>query len=158
LRKNVGVYVNKARKIAEEEDAAVRDGIEAAYRAWFSSMESGDVALALSVVTDDIVQQGTSGAARVGKDALAAALRAFHAAYVERVQWAVTQAVLDGDRARVRVREVATVRPRDGGPSVRVSGWHAAELVRDGEGGWRIARDVSTLDGVPELVERAFDE
>jgi uncharacterized protein (TIGR02246 family) len=149
--------VNKARKIAEEEDAAVRDGIEASYRAWFSSMESGDVALALSVVTDDIVQQGTSGAARVGKDALAAALRAFHAAYVERVQWAVTQVVLDGDQARVRVREVATVRPRDGGPSVRVSGWHAAELVRDGEGGWRIARDASTLDGVPELVEHAFD-
>ncbi len=149
--------MNEARKIAEEEDAAARDGIEAAYRAWFAAMESGDVALALSVVTDDIVQQGMSGTARAGKDALAAALHAFHAAYVERVQWAVTQVVLDGDRARVRLREVATVRPRDGGPSVRVSGWHAAELVRDGEGRWRIARDVSTLDGAPQPIEHTFD-
>jgi uncharacterized protein (TIGR02246 family) len=140
-----------------ESDAAARRGVEAAYARWFASMETGDVALGLSAVTDDVVHHGPEGPPREGKNALGSALRAFHAAYVERVRWEIVDVVVTGDRARARIHETATIRPRDGGASIRVSGQHTGELVRGEAGRWRIAQDVSTIDGAPTVVEHEFD-
>lgn len=61
-------------------------------------------------------------------------------------------------RADAIVREDAIVRPRAGGESVRVVGLHDSRLRRDETGTWRIARDVSTLDGPPTpLAVHRFD-
>ncbi|HUR00815.1 MAG TPA: nuclear transport factor 2 family protein [Gemmatimonadaceae bacterium] len=131
--------------------------IRAAYATWFASMESGDVELGLSVVTPDVRHRGPSGDERVGKEALRGALEAFHAAFTERVQWELLEVAVTSARAQVRVRETAIIRPRDGGPSMRVQGWHAGELVRQANGLWLIGRDVSIIDGSPIQVPHEFN-
>lgn len=94
-----------------EPEPVAHAGIRAACAIWFASMENCDVELALSVVTADVVQRGPSGDERVGREALRRALEAFHAAYVERVQWmlaevAVTEAGahVSDEHARLRSR------------------------------------------------------
>lgn len=134
-------------------EAATETAIRSAYETWFTALEAGDVGRALTAVTADVVHQGPSGAARVGRDALEEALTTFLASYAERVQWTLEVTGVTHDEADVRVREVAIVRPRSGGRNVRVTGWHHGRLRRDADGTWRIALDVSTLDGPPEPVE-----
>ena len=51
--------------------------IRAAYATWLAAMESGNMADGLSVVTPDVFHRGPSGEERVGREALAQALRAF---------------------------------------------------------------------------------
>ncbi len=126
--------------------------IRAAYETWYAAIEAGDIERALSAVTADVVHQGPAGAARVGRDALRRALGTFHAAYTERVEWTLDIIAIGRDDAEVRVREVATVRPRAGGADVVVRGQHHGRLRRDADDVWRIALDVMTLDGPPEPV------
>lgn len=103
-----------------------------------------------------MVHEGPSGDRRVGREALGAALTVFHAAYAERVTWALTVVARTADVADVHVRETTIVRPRDGGGSMRVSGSHVGRVRREADGAWRIAHDASTLDGPPEPVAHAF--
>ena len=134
-------------------DAATEAGIRAAYETWFAALEAGDIERALSAVTPDVVHQGPSGAARVGREALGDALATFLASYAERVQWTLDVTGVAHHEADVHVREVAIVRPRAGGRNMRVTGWHHGRLRRETDGAWRISLDVSTLDGPPEAVD-----
>ena len=134
---------------ARDQAAAIRS----AYETWFSAIEAGDIERALSAVTADVVHQGPAGAARVGRDALRAALAKFHASYTERVEWTLEIIDVSYDDAEVRVHETATVHPRAGGPDLVVRGRHHGRLRRDTDGTWRIALDVTSLDGPPEPAE-----
>lgn len=123
--------------------------IQGVYDRWFQAMEVGDVEKALRLVTDDVVWKSPGDAAAVGKDALQTRLEAFHAHVRETVSFQIEEIEVAGDWAYVRVTERATVSPISGGPTATLTGMHLSILHRDDERGWRIARDVSSLDGEP---------
>lgn len=138
-------------------DSEVLAGIRAAWATWFAGMEARDVEQTLSAASADVVQVGPDGARRVGRDELARALAEFHERYAERVSWEVESVSMSGSDAEVRIREVATVRPRDGGGSVRVCGTHRARLARQGSGRWLIVEDTSRIEGEPTPVPHGFE-
>jgi ketosteroid isomerase-like protein len=120
-------------------------------------MDTADVALALSLVTDDVIHVSPSGDRRVGRADLGRALDAFHRAYAERVQWSVESITFTTQGAEVRVKEIATIRPRDGSSSIRAAGSHIARIVPTTRGGWLIAQDIGHLDGEPIKVPHEFE-
>lgn len=120
------------------------------YAEWFAGLESGDVARSIAATAEDVVLRSPLGDVQHGRDEVAAALARFHADYTETVRWELTVEQVEGDTATVRVREVTTATPRDGGPSLLVSGWHLGTLRREADGAWRIVEDAATFDGPPE--------
>ena len=119
----------------------------AVYEQWFRAMQAGDVQSALALVTEDVVFKGPGSPAAVGKRALGARLEAFHRDFSEVVSFEVQEVEVVSDWAYASVAEQATVHSKVGKNPVMVSGLHLSILRRDGQGGWRIARDVSSLDG-----------
>ena len=117
------------------------------YESWFRAMEAGDVQTALELVTDDVVFKGPGGPAVLGKEALRTTLEAFHASVNEKVSFEVQEVVVVGDWAYARVAEQATLQPKAGGDPVKASGLHLSILRHDDQHGWRIARELSSLDG-----------
>ncbi|MFG0313542.1 MAG: YybH family protein [Phycisphaerales bacterium] len=132
-------------------------GIRAVWMTWFGGMEAADVEQSLSVVSADVVHEGPDGERRKGRAALGSALSAFHRAYVERVSWELQSAEVTGSVAEVRVHEVATIRERTGGPTLRVEGYHLARLAQQESGDWLIIEDVSRIEGEPTVVEADFE-
>jgi len=135
----------------------VETAIREVYVTWFAAMETGDVDRALSVVDPDVIHQTPDGVHRIGREALRVALMEFHAGYVERVSWTIDNLVVTGSEAEILIRETATIRPREGGASFRVTGRHAARLRRDGAGSWRVVQDIIRLEGEPVTVPHEFE-
>jgi ketosteroid isomerase-like protein len=135
--------------------AAIAAELRRMYGTWFDGMESADPDRSLSVVAPDIIHQSPSGEVFEGVEALRKALIAFHAAFSERVTWDLEVITCSDHEAEVQIREQAILCPRAGGPEVRIAGHHHAWLRRD-TGGWRIHRDVSTLeDGTDPHPDRS---
>jgi uncharacterized protein (TIGR02246 family) len=140
-----------------EPDSETLTGIRAAWTEWFAGMEASSVEQSLSVVSEDVVHEGPDGFRRKGREALRSALTAFHETYAERVRWDLQSVSFSEMIAKVRVREEATVRPRSGGPSMRVQGYHLARLAQEASGEWLIVEDVSRIEGEPIAVPHEFD-
>lgn len=122
-----------------------RDHIREFYSRWFAAMEAGDVDGFLALVTDDIVLKGPASPAIHGKESLRRSLEAFHARFTERVDYSVEEVGIADDWAFARIREEIELRAKPNGDPLKLHGMHLGILRRESEG-WRIARDVSSLD------------
>lgn len=113
---------------------------------WFAAMQAGDVAAALSLVTDHVVMKFADAPALVGKDALGAALAEFYRTVDETVSFVVEEVGMSDDLAYARIAEHTSIQPKGGGQPFTASGAHLAILRRSAAGRWRIARDVISLE------------
>lgn len=122
-----------------------RDDIRELYSRWFAAMEAGDVEGFLALVTDDVVLKGPASPALHGKESLRRSLEAFHSRFTERVDYSVEEVGVAEDWAFARIREEIELRAKQSDDRVKLHGMHVGILRREDEG-WRIARDVSSLD------------
>jgi uncharacterized protein (TIGR02246 family) len=135
--------------ILNQEEALV--GARKAYGIWFSGIETANAALAVSAVTQDVVQQNPSGEKRIGRERLQAALTKFLDNNIEKIKWELTIVKVYDDEVEVRVREETVFQPREGCQSRRLTGWHTGIVRREADGIWRISKDVG-------FIERLADE
>jgi len=134
--------------VSEQSLKREQRAIRQVYESWFRAMESGDVAGIVSLVTPDVVVEMPGYPPNVGRDALEAALREFHASYSETVQHEVEEIEIHGHLAFVRLSEKITIRSKSDGVPFTVDGTHHANLHRQPGGAWLVARDVASVNAV----------
>ena len=124
------------------DEQAIRD----LYARWFGAMESGDIEGFLALVADDFVLKSPGSPPVTDRTMLRAGLEQFHAAFSEDVEYRIEELHVAGPWAWVRITERATLTPKSGGENRVLSGTHLGILVRQADGRWRVARDVSSFD------------
>lgn len=131
----------------DDSDASDVRAIKALFESWYSAMEDGNSARAMSLVTGDVVVKPADAPAIIGKKALEEALAAFLDTFSESVDYDIQEVEVCGQLAFVRILENAKLQPKSGGDASSVSGMHLTILRRQPGGEWLIARDVSSLNG-----------
>jgi uncharacterized protein (TIGR02246 family) len=109
---------------------------------WMAASKAGDLATALSFMSDDVVFM-VPGRPPFGKEDFAAASKGMAGVQIDGTSEIVELQVL-GDWAWMRNRLRLTITPPGGKPMVR-SGYTLTILRKQGDGNWVIARDANLL-------------
>ncbi|MFW6198868.1 MAG: YybH family protein [Acidobacteriota bacterium] len=131
-----------ARSKEQEDERSIRE----IFKRWFAAMEAADIDELLELVTDHVIFKSPGTPAAVGRNALEDRLDNFHSRFREEVEHDVVEiALIADDWAYARVLERSHVSARDGDAEADMRGMHLTVLRRT-EDGWRIHRDVASLD------------
>ncbi|NKB45279.1 MAG: alpha/beta fold hydrolase [Alphaproteobacteria bacterium] len=138
---------------AAAEDATVRKFHDAFFAAW----NEGDADALVERLTEDTVYHPMGAETLVGRDVIGGSYRSFIDSFNVRMD--VTPEVLDayGDHGMMQGTYTSTLTPKDGRPGWSRSGRYHMDLVRNVDGDWRIAREVTqmTADPTPRLMAEA---
>jgi uncharacterized protein (TIGR02246 family) len=126
---------------SEEQD--IRD----AHAVWISAVNSGDVDLLLTLMTDDAVFLGP-GQQPFGPNGFRTNFAAAKEQFVFTCASEIEEASVVGDIAYVRSRDDLRIAPRTGGPEVKLTGHRLTIYQRGKDGHWLLARDAHTLSNV----------
>jgi uncharacterized protein (TIGR02246 family) len=122
------------------------EAIHQLYKKWFGALEGGDVEGFLALLTDDFILKAPGQPPVSDRAAFRRALEGLHAMYSERVRYTLEEIEVSGTMAWVRLTEETTLTPKRSGQELRISGTHLAILARQPDGGWKVRREVSSLD------------
>lgn len=126
----------------QEDERAIRE----VFDLWFAAMGAGKVENLRGLVTEEVIFKSPGTPAAVGLGALEDRLDNFHSRFTETVEHDVVEInLIADDWAYARVLERSQVSARDGEAEADMLGMHLCVLRRTGDG-WRIHRDVASLD------------
>jgi uncharacterized protein (TIGR02246 family) len=111
---------------------------------------AGDAETIARLMADDAVVMVPSFAVRDGHEASSSFIRdilcGLHEAFVRVVTYTSAEIAVHGDVAFDRGTFAFTTEPREGGPTSRATGKYLWLYSRDGDGEWRLARLIASLD------------
>ena len=125
----------------EEQD--IRD----AHAAWIIAVNSGDVDLLLTLMTDDAVFLNP-GQPPCGPDGFHANFAAAKDQFLFTCASEIEEVSVAGDIAYVRSRDDLRIAPRAGGTESKLAGHRLTIYRRGKDGRWLLARDAHTLSNV----------
>ena len=123
-------------------------GIRHAHAAWISAVNSGDVDLLLTLMTDDAVFLNP-GQPPCGPKGFHTNFAAAKDQFVFACASEIEEVCVVGDIAYARSRDDLSITPRAGGPQVNLAGHRLTIYRRRKDGHWLLARDAHTLSTLP---------
>ena len=118
--------------------------IRHAHAAWIGAVNSGDVDLLLTLMTDDAVFLGP-GERPFGPNGFHTNFTAAKDQFAFTCASEIEEVSVVGDIAYVRSRDDLRITPRAGGPEVKLAGHRLTIYRRRKDGHWLLARDAHTL-------------
>lgn len=135
---------------AYAEDRSVRDFHDAFFAAW----NTGDADGLVNSLTEDTIYHPFGAETLVGKDLVGGSYQAFLENFT--VRMIVSPEVLDahGDHGVMQGTYRSVLTPKDGRPGWERSGRYHMDLVKEDDGSWRIAREVTqqTADPIEGVI------
>lgn len=122
-----------------EDERAIRGVVDT----WFAASRTGDVPTVLSLMTDDVILM-VPGQEPFGKEGFASRSEGLKNVRIDGTS-DIRELRVVGDWAYLRNYIEMTATPRDGGASVRRSGYTLTVLRKEPDGRWRLARDANLL-------------
>ena len=122
-----------------EETARIHSRIEE----WNTALRDADLPALEGMVTEDCVFMAPGSSPIVGRDTFVQMMSQVLHSYRVEPRFEVHEMVVSGEWAFCRARDEATFIPREGGDSVRLSGWGMA-ILRNVNGTWLFARGMNT--------------
>ncbi|MGH6839608.1 MAG: SgcJ/EcaC family oxidoreductase [Methylocella sp.] len=122
-----------------DDERAIRELVQT----WLAASQDGDLQTVLSLMTDDVIFM-VPGQKPFGKEAFAAGFKGLNDVRFETSSEIKEMKVLD-NWAYLRNYLQVTMTPRDGGASVRRSGYTLTILRKESGGRWLLARDANLL-------------
>jgi uncharacterized protein (TIGR02246 family) len=122
-----------------DDERAIRELVQT----WLAASQKGDLHTVLGLMADDVIFM-LPGQNPFGKEAFAASFKVLTGVRFEASSDIKEIKVLD-DWAYLRNYLEVTMTPRDGGASVRRSGYTLTILRKESDGRWLLARDANLL-------------
>ena len=122
-----------------DDERAIRELIQT----WLAASQKGDLQTVLGLMSDDVIFM-VPGLDPFGKEAFAASFKTLTGVRFE-MSSEIKEIKLLGDWAYLRNYLEVTMTPRDGGASVRRSGYTLTILRKESDGRWLLARDANLL-------------
>ncbi len=127
----------------ESDEGAIRD----LHSIWIDSVNAGDLARLLSLMTDDVVFLNP-GRLPFGRDGFPAGFSAAHQQSWIRCVSELQEVVVVGDMGYTVCSDSLCVTPRAGGKVTELAGNRITIYRKHADGRWRLARDAHTLTPV----------
>jgi uncharacterized protein (TIGR02246 family) len=127
-----------------DDERAIREMIDL----WMSATKIGDLAMVLSLMTDDAVFM-VPGQEPFGKEAFAARSEGMKGVGIDGTN-EVQELQVFGDWAYMRNHILMTATPEYSGKIIRRSGYTMSILRKGDDGKWRLSRDANLLATEPD--------
>jgi conserved hypothetical protein len=111
---------------------------------WIDAVNAGDLALLLTLMTDDVVFLNP-GQPPFGRDGFSHAFSAAHKQAVVRCISELEEVVVVGEVAYTRSRDALSVTRRGSGEATQLAGYRITVYRRQPDGRWLLARDAHTV-------------
>lgn len=121
--------------------------IRAAHAVWIEAVNRGDLALLLTMITDDVVLL-SPGQERLDREGFAAKFAGACEQLRFRCLSEIEEVVVSGGMAYTRCRDALAVTPRAGGETMQLAGNRLTVYRKHEDGRWLLARDAHTLSPV----------
>lgn len=121
--------------------------IRQTHATWIEAVNAADLALLLTMMTDDVVLLNPSEAP-FGRDRFAVVFPAAHEQFRLRCDSELEEVVVVGEVAYTRSRDTLTTTPVGGGDMERFAGYRLTIYRKQPDGRWLLARDAHTLSPV----------
>ena len=142
--------------LAAEEESTVRafhddSSVRAFHDAFFAAWNAGDADGLVDSLTEDTIYHPMGAATMHGRDVVGGSYRVFLEQYDVRMDVAAEVLTAQGDHGLMQGTYTSTLTPKDGRPGWQRSGRYHMELLREADGSWKIARELTqaTADPVP---------
>lgn len=115
---------------------------------WLRVSAEGEISQILPLMTEDVVFLVAGQPPMRGRDAFAASFAGWQGKFRLETNCEIQEIQVSGNLAYSWTRLSVTMRPIDGGPANRRSGYTLTVLRKNADGDWQIFRDANLL--VPE--------
>jgi uncharacterized protein (TIGR02246 family) len=122
-----------------DDERAIRELVQT----WLAASQKGDLQTVLGLMADDVIFM-LPGQNPLGKEAFAASFKGLKGVRFE-MSSDIKEIKVLADWAYLRNYLEVTMTPRDGGASVRRSGYTLTILRKEFDGRWLLARDANLL-------------
>lgn len=147
------IFITAASGSAFASDPAADCEAIAAVSAQFQAAENAsDIEGMLSLFADDLVILSPGAPELSGSERIAAAMRAFHAAFAVQVEYTSQEIAAFGDWGFDRGTEQFTLTPRSGGAPISVRGKYLWLYRRQPDGSWKQSRVMWNTSEPPPKV------
>ncbi|MCA8989580.1 MAG: SgcJ/EcaC family oxidoreductase [Planctomycetaceae bacterium] len=116
-------------------------------QSWFQATMAGEIDTICDLMTEDVVFL-TPGRPPFGKSEFLESFRAMAQQVSMQCEGQYEEIVVAGDVAYARAKLDITVTPRNGNPSMQLSGYTLSVLRRSSDGKWLLSRDANLLTPV----------
>lgn len=120
--------------------------IEALFQDWHLAVEAGDVDAILSLFDDDFIFKPVGRPVLSDRSAYRELLERFYQSFQKRREYRLDEVRTSGDWGWVRMTERVKLLPLDGGDPEEHPVSHMFIVAPQGDGSWKIARALSSLD------------
>ncbi len=114
---------------------------------WIGAVNSGDLVRLLELMADDAVFL-SPGQAPLGRDGFSANFSDAHQRFRVSCASELEEAVVSGEVAYTRSRDILVVTPRLGGEATQLAGYRITIYRKHSDGRWLLARDAHTLSPI----------
>lgn len=123
------------------------NAIRAVHETWIAAVNRGDLALLLTLTTDDLVLLNPDGPP-IGREGFAAKFSGAYEQLDFRCTSELDEIIVNGDLACVRCHDALVMTPRAGGATMRFAGHRMSVYRRQNDGRWLLSRDIHNLGPV----------
>jgi uncharacterized protein (TIGR02246 family) len=129
------------------DQAATTAAVNQIWKEYSASLNAGDIDRWSALWTDDGVQMRPDEPAVVGKERIRARIQAVADKFKFDIDITNAEVRTAGDWAFARGTYKATLTPKSGGKTIPIDGKYMTILARQGDGSWKIHRDIFNSNG-----------